>query len=414
MKSRNQLIQSIISTKTRQVVRYVIQPGIIENVVNDEFNKVLSDTLNKILQQEANEKLGRKPYERIENIVQRNGFKPTPIHGFGGGIRLKRPVVRKGTLKLPLLEALKQSGRDIIATLAAAFWLKGTSTRNTSKILNASLGSKLSPTSISRITNALEPEILDWENRTMPNDIIYVFLDALYLPVHWRKTSIENPGFTVKQALLCALGIDSKGVTHFLGHILGDRETLESWTSLLDNLIKRGLDQSTIRLVISDEHKAIIGAVRNRLGVKHQYCVFHKMKNVQVRVPSRDRKAFMADFRDIFWAESREDSMKAVGRLQAKWHERYPRIVEQVLANLDNFLAFMDEPKERWKNLRTSNRIERFNRELRSRLNPAGTIHSELELSKITWSVSLAQEEGWRHHRAFKTPKEVTALNKAA
>ena len=232
MKSRNQLVQSIISHKTRQVIQHVVQPGIIENVINDEFNKILSKILNNAISDESNAILGRQPYERVDNSIKRNGFKHTTIAGFGSPISLKRPVIRKGTLKLPLLEALKQSGRDIIATLAAAFWLKGTSTRNTSKILNASLGSKLSSSSISRITNALEPEILAWENRAIPNDIIYVFLDALYLPVHWRKTSVENPGFTVKQALLCALGIDSKGVTHFLGHLLGDRESLESWTSI--------------------------------------------------------------------------------------------------------------------------------------------------------------------------------------
>jgi transposase-like protein len=85
----------------------------------------------------------------------------------------------------------------------------------------------------------------------------------------------------------------------------------------------------------------------------------------------------------LFWAELREDAMKAAGRLQAKWDGTYPHIVEQVLANLDNFLAFMDDPKERWKNHKTSSRIERFNRESRARLNPSGTIHSDLELSTI-------------------------------
>jgi transposase-like protein len=74
-----------------------------------------------------------------------------------------------------------------------------------------------------------------------------------------------------------------------------------------------------ILLVIYDEHKAIIGAFRNRLGVEHQHSFFHKMKNVQVKVTSWDSKTFMADFRDIFWAESRETAMKTAGRLQAQW-----------------------------------------------------------------------------------------------
>jgi transposase-like protein len=407
MKSRNQLIQSIISMKVRQQVENCMQPGTVENIFTDSFNKEFSRIINNALKEEAAQFLARKPYERQESCVHRNGYKNTVILGLDGPVSLKRPVVRKGSIKLPLLQSLKNAGTNLIHALASAFWLKGASTRNTATILREALGAKISASGVSQITNALAPGLQEWENRKIPSDILYVFLDAFYLPVHWRATKDIQQGFTVKQAVLCALGVDSKGVTHVIGHLLGDRESADSWGLMLEKLLERGLDRSQIRLVISDEHKGIIAAVEQRLGCSHQYCVFHKMKNVRLMIPTRDRKEFMVDFHNVFWADSRDDATRAAGVMEGKWSARYPRAVEATLRNLEHFLMFMNEPKERWRALRTSNRIERYIGETRRRLRPAGTIHSELELTKILWSVSEAQERGWKTRRAFRSAKEV-------
>ena len=232
MKSRNQLIQSILYHRISQQFEHYMQPGVIQNVMSDIINKQLILVLNDTLKKEMDKSLARKPDERADGSIKRIGYKETVIPSFGGSITLKRPVVRKGTLRLPLLDALKQVGRDMTAGLASAFWLKGTSARNTAMILNESFGTKISPTTISNITNALEPEIRIWENRQIPSDIIYIFVDALYLPVSWRKTTFGNAGFTAKQALLCGLGIDSLGTTYFLGHLLGDRKNTDSWEKI--------------------------------------------------------------------------------------------------------------------------------------------------------------------------------------
>ncbi len=413
MKSRNQLIQSIVSMKIRQQIHNCMEPGTIQNILEDSFNKEFSRIMNDALRSEVTEMLAREPYQRQPGSIQRNGYKNCQIPGMYGPVTLKRPVVRKGALKLPLLEALKKAGKGLIATLASAFWLKGASTRNTAIILSETLGARMSASDVSKITNAMAPGLKEWENRPVPEGIVYLLLDALYLPVQWRKTSSLKEGFTAKQALLCGIGIDTQGEAHFLGHLLGDRESLESWEAFLGGLLTRGLKPTALRLVISDEHKAIIAAVQNKLNVPHQYCVFHKMKNIRLRIPSRDRRAYLEDFKDIFWADSRDEAVRAVGVLEGKWSGRYPKVVELTLANLDNFLMFMNEPKERWTALRTSNRIERFNGELRRRLRPAGTIHSELELTKIIWSVSEAQKRIWKTRKTFRVPKE-GAANQAA
>lgn len=408
MKSQYQMIESIISKTVRQRIFDVAQPGKIMNLITLEVNRILADILDGALKSEQSQMLGRAAYERCNDKSPcRNGYKDMHIHGLTGRLTLRKPVIRRGTLRYPLLTALKTAGKSIIDVLAACFWLKGTSTRNTADILRNVYGAKISAQSISMVTNNLEPAIRAWENRPIPEDIVYLYLDALYLPVRWRAIG-EHSGFIEKNALLAALGLNSKGETHILGFLLGDRENLDTWEGLLNDLKKRGLNPSALKLVISDEHKAITGAVSKVLGTPHQYCIFHKLQNIRYRIASPDRKAFLADFKAIYWAVSKEESLKACGVLEARWRARYPKAVELSLANYDSFSMFMNEPKSRWKALRTSNRIERFNAELRRRLRPAGTMHSELELMKICWSVSEQAQASWSRRKAFRIQENIS------
>jgi transposase-like protein len=131
---------------------------------------------------------------------------------------------------------------------------------------------------------------------------------------------------------LTALGIDASGQRHILGFMLGDRENLDSWNAFLDDLLSRGLPPSSLRLVISDEHKGIEAAVSSRLACPHQLCLVHKLRNLRLRVPSPDRKAFMADLHAIFWALDRETARQALGRFEARWGKAYPKAVSLSLS----------------------------------------------------------------------------------
>ena len=225
-----------------------------------------------------------------------------------------------------------------------------------------------------------------------------MFLDALYLPV-------RRSGFTKKQALLVALGVDPEGRRHILGFLLGDRESKESWEALLKDLLDRGLDRQSLRLVISDEHKGIESAVASRLGIAHQLCVVHKLRNIKPRVASRDWKEFLGDLHEVYWARCREDAIRALGALQGRWERRYPKAVSLITHRFEEHIRFFDEPKRFWTLLRSTNLIERFNRELRRRLNPAGAMQSELEVLKLTWAVSQAQEKRWSKRLWKSQPK---------
>jgi len=402
MKSQSQMIKSITFKIVRQKIYQILDPGYMEHVVQSEINTYLSQIINDMLQHEQEKLLNRQPYERIEGSVYRNGTRNVNVWGFGSRMSLKKPVVRKGTIHFPLLTALKAAGKYVSSVIAGSVWLKGPSTRATAETIRNAFGIRMNPSDISVFTNTLEPIIKQLENRPVPDSLLYLFLDAFYLPVCRHKMA-SAAGFTEKQAMLCAIGIDAEGKSHVLGFTLGDRENTGSWGALVDDLLKRGLDRKTLRLVISDEHKAIISVVADKLGLPHQYCLFHKMRNVRLRVAAPDQKEFLKDFKLIYWAESLDQSQRAAGVLEGKWKKRYPKAVEIALNNFENFTMFFREPKTRWRNLRTSNKIERFIRELRRRLKPAGAMHTELELRKLCWTVSIAQEKRWHSRKVFKS-----------
>jgi len=400
----NQLIERVAHRQVRNRVRMSLQPGTLNAIITQEVATVLTESLNAQLVIERDEALARAPYERSEGSRLRNGFKPTRLMGLWGEMWLRRPVLRSGGLRLPLLDALKSGGKHLRDLLAVRFWLRGASTRAVAEELRGAIGARMSASTVSTLSNALEPVIRDWEKSPIPAGIRYVFLDALYLPV-------RRPGFTKDQALLLALGVDGENRRHVLGYALGDRESKDSWSSLIKDLLARGLNREALRMVISDEHKGIESAVADLLGVAHQLCIVHLMRNVKSRVAAPDRKDFFDDLHSTFWAASREKAVLALGNLQGRWGTRYPKAVELVTRRFDDHVRFFEEPENLWILLRSSNLIERFNREMRRRLDSAGAMHSELEVGKFVWSVSQAQQTRWKH--AWK-PRGVPKIQEVA
>jgi putative transposase len=393
MKSASEILEQQINRTARRKVRQAIQPGVLWNIVQSEMSAVIVDVVNQRLREEQEQLLARAPYQRAdEDSRRRNGSKLVRLKGLLGALRVRRPVLRTQTPPSPLLQSLRRIGHGFLALLASRFWLRGTATRAVAQEINGVFGTKIAAADVSRFTDALVPDINAWLNRPIPDAIADLFIDALYLPV-------RKPGFTTKQALLVALGLTTDGKRHLLGFLLGDRESADSWSALLKELLARGLNRRALALVISDDHKAIRAAVAQILGVDHQLCVIHKMRNTLVRVAAPHRAEFTADFKAAFWADSRKDALMALGRLEAKWIKLYPKAVQSATADAELFLRFHDQPEPFWTILRSTNLIERFNRELRRRLRPAGAMQSENETWKIVWAVSTEQEKRWLRRR---------------
>jgi transposase-like protein len=402
MKSVTEVLESAMHKNVRMKIRSCTQPGVILNIIDSEMQAFLSDVLQKKLLEEQESLLLRRPYQRGGDGRKRNGFKHLRLKGLFRKIVIRKPVLRTATPQSPIISLFKSFGNGIVGMLASRFWLRGTSTRATAEELNRTFGTKLSASDVSKFSTTVLPDVKAWLERPITEPFEFLFLDAIYLP-------FKLPASTERQALLCAVGLTTTGKRRVLGFLLGDRESDDAWTALIKDLLQRGLDRARIALVISDEHKAIVSAVGSTLGKPHQLCVIHKMRNALCRVRGKQhRKQFYADFTAAYWADSKDLAMRALGRLEAKWGRLYPKAVSIACSNPDAFLLFTEQPKELWTILRSTNLIERFNRELRRRLNPAGAMHTENELWKLAGTVAIEQERRWdkRAIRKIKTVKE--------
>jgi transposase-like protein len=403
MKSINQVLEQRLHRTVRAKVRSCTQPGTVWNVIECEMAAFLTDVMQQKLLEEQDALLQRRPYQRGGDGRKRNGFKPLRIKSLFNTMVLKRPVLRGKTPPSPIITLFRTFGKGIVTLLATRFWLRGASTRAVAEEINQIAGTHLVSADISAFTEKVLPDALAWLQRPITEKIEYLFLDAIYTPVR----TLES---TKDQALLSAIGLTSGGKRIVLGFLLGDRENIDTWTALIKDLLARGLMRENIAMVISDEHKAIIAAVETTLGVKHQLCVVHKMRNTLCRVQSKYRKAFYADFTAAYWAPTKNEALRALGRLEASWGKLFPKATQIACANAEAFLRFMEEPQSLWTTLRSTNLIERFNRELRRRLDPAGAMQSENELWKLVWSISIEQEKRW----AKRSIVHVKELKRAA
>lgn len=407
MKSFNQILEQRLHRTVRAKVRACTQPGTVWNIIESEMSMFLTDVLQEKLREEQEALLQRRPYQRGGDGRKRNGFKPLRLKGIFRKIAFRKPVLRTATPESPIIKLFKSFGNGIVAIIASRFWLRGTSTRATAEEINRTFGTKITSSDVSKFSDTILPDVIAWLERPITESFEYLYLDAIYLPFKLPKT-------TEKAALLCAIGLTRTGKRRVLGFLLGDRENDDSWTSLIKDLLRRGLNRDAITLVISDEHKAILSAVGSTLGKPHQLCIIHKMRNALCRVHGKhNRKEFYTDFKAIYWAESKDDALRALGRLEAKWGKLYPKAVQIACCNPEAFLRFMDQPRELWTILRSTNLIERFNRELRRRLNAAGAMFGENELWKLAGTVAIEQEKRW-DRRAFRKIQSVKELKLAA
>ena len=407
MKSINQILESRMHKTVRMKVRSCTQPGTVGTIIDSEMHAFLADVLQEKLREEQAALLGRRPYQRGGDSRKRNGFKPLRLKGLFRKIVIRRPVLRTATPQSPIISLFKAFGNGIVAMIASRFWLRGTSTRATAEELNRTFGTKLNSCDISKFSDLLLPEVTAWLERPIAETFEYLFLDAIYLP-------FKMPGNTEDKALLCAVGLSKTGKRSVLGFLIGNRENHDTWSSLLNDLKKRGLSRDTIEMVISDDHKAIISAAAETLGKPHQLCIIHKMRNALARVyGKKHRKEFYADFKAAFWAASKTDALRALGRLEARWSRQYPKATAIACKSPEAFLRFMEHPKSFWTILRSTNLIERFNRELKRRLNSAGAMHSENEVWKLAGTVAIEQDKRW-DKRAFRKSVSVKELKLAA
>ena len=354
---------------------------------------LIQTVLNRAMQIEREKHLGVGPYERsTARQGHANGYKPKTMSTRVGNITFDVPQVREGGFYPQALEKGLRSERALKLALAEMY-VQGVSTRKVAKITEQLCGFAVTSTQVSRATALLDEQLTRWRERPL-GQMRYLYLDARY-------EKVRQEGQVRSAAVLLAMGVNLEGKREVLGVSVSLSEQEAHWRAFLQSLVKRGL--SGVELVISDAHIGIQQACRAVFGgVPWQRCQCHLQRNAQAYVPRRAlKREVAADIRAIFNAATRRDAEALLAQAVQKYATKAARLADWLEHNVPEGLTVFSFPDTHRRSLRTTNSLERLNREIRRRSRVATLFPNEASCLRLVTAVVMEMSEEWQTGRTY-------------
>jgi transposase-like protein len=354
--------------------------------------------LNEAMKIERSEYLGAAPYERSDSRRgHSNGFKPKTVVSRLGKLGLSIPQVREAAdgaerFYPKALERGERSERALKLAIAEMY-VNGVSTRRVKRVTEELCGLEVSSSQVSRATQLLDEEIAGWRDRPL-GPCRYVVLDARY-------EKVRIGGNVVGAAVLLAMGVRDDGKRTILGVSVATSKAEVHWRTFIESLLMRGL--TGVQLVTSDDHPGIKAALAATLpGVAWQRCQFHLQRNAQAYVSRTHLRPEVAeDIRGIFNSSTEADAKAAIERTVAKYEATEPKLASWIAENVHEGLAVLQLPAAHRRRLRTSNAVERLNREIKRRSRVATLFPNEAALLRLVTALAIEVSEDWETGRQY-------------
>ena len=363
--------------------------------------------LQQALEEELTEFLGRERYERrSEPISHRNGYEPVTVRTTAGPLELSRPRVRNASA---LGFSSEIVGKGVCRThaleaLVVCSFLRGLSVRDVEAALEEAFdGPVVSKSTVSRICTQTRERYRAWCGRRLQeHDLVYLFLDAVYLKL--------RPDDTPAEGVLVAWGVTLEGRKVLLGLALGSRESYEDWLDFGRDLIERGLRPPA--LVVADGAPGLWKAARELWpGALEQRCTVHALRNVTKKLPERLHRELKARYWGILdEAGSAAEARAGLLALVADYRSAYPSAMAVIERDLEALVCHLRFPAEHRKRIRSTNLLERTFVEVRRRTKVIGRFPGETSALSLIWAVLELSSRGWRG--VVMTPRAVTEIER--
>jgi putative transposase len=367
----------------------------------DLFRELGQWTLQRLMELEAEAKVGAAHHERSdERVTHRNGYRDRRLETRLGTMNLRIPKLRSGSYFPSFLEPRKTSEQALVAVVQEAY-VKGISTRKVDDLVQALGMSGISKSQVSRICGEIDERVNVFLEREINGGWPYVWLDATYLK------SREN-GHVVTRAVVIAVGVNQEGRREVLGLACGPAESEEFWTAFLRTLKRRGL--SGVRLITSDAHQGLKNAAGKVLGATWQRCRVHFMRNALAYVPKAQHQMVAAVIRTAFVQASREEAVAQWRETADRLGERFSRLAELMDEAESDVLAHMGFPKEHWRQLASTNPLERVNKEIKRRANVIGIFPNDAAIMRLVGALVVEQTEEWHLTRRYMSQESLAKV----
>ena len=351
--------------------------------------------VNTAMLAERQQYLGAGPYERSpERTDQANGFKPKTVKTRVGEVTFAVPQVRHGDFYPQALERGLRSERALNLALAEMY-VQGVSTRKVAAIIEQLCGTGVSSAAVSRAAAALDGVLEAWRTRPL-GACRYLLLDARY-------EKVRMDGQVRDVAVLIAVGVEPGGHRAVLGVSVALSEAEAHWRTFLSSLVARGL--RGVQVITSDAHEGLAAARRAVFGgVPWQRCQFHLQQNAAAYVPRQELQAEVAaDIRAIFNAPDKAAAVALLDQAVTKYRKLASRLAEWLEQNIPEGLTVFGLPAAHRRLVRTTNGLERLNREVRRRTQVVGIFPNDASCLRLVTALLMETSEEWEVGRAYLT-----------
>ena len=364
----------------------------------DGMSQALEVLLNEMMKVERSRHLQAAPYERsAQRQGYANGFKAKRVRTRVGELDLAVPQTRESDFYPSCLEKGLKSERALRLALAEAY-VQGVSTRKMAKLTQELCGIEVSSSEVSRAAQALDETLSAWRDRPL-EAMPYVYLDARY-------EKVRHGGQVVDSAVLLAIGVDRQGRRSVLGVSVALSEQEVHWREFLMALKDRGLHG--IELFISDAHEGLKAARKAVFpSVPWQRCQFHVQQNAQKYVPRQSMKREVAEaIRGVFNALNREEAARQLDLLIKTYQDKAPKLASWAANAIPEALTVFGFPEAHRRRLRTSNMVERLNKELKRRTRVATLFPNESSCLRLVSAVAMEISDEWETGRVYLTMEQ--------
>ena len=357
-----------------------------EQDLNDFRQMLTKVTVERALNAELDDHLGYDKHEVSRTSNSRNGTTSKTLRTEDGQFELNTPRDREGSFE-PKLVKKNQTRFTSMDDKILFLYAQGMTTREIVKTFKELYGADASPSLISKVTDSVIEEVVEWQSRELDPIYPIVYLDCIVLKIRQDKQVINK-------AIYLALGVNMEGHKELLGMWISENEGAKFWLSVLTELQNRGVQDILIACV--DGLKGFPDAINTVFPeTQIQLCIVHMVRNSMKYVPQKDYKAITADLKTIYQASTEESALKALADFSDKWDEKYPQISRSWKAHWENLNTLFQYPEDIRKAIYTTNAIESLNSVIRKATKKRKVFPTDDSAKKVVYLAIRQASEKW-------------------
>jgi putative transposase len=335
-------------------------------------------------------------------VTHRNGYRPRGWETRVGEIELLIPKKRQGPAYFPsFLEPRRRSEQAIVAVVMEAY-VNGVSTRKVDRLIEQLGIAGMSKDRVSALCRALDEQVRVFRERPLEGSYPYLWLDA-------KHVKVRSGGHVRSKALVIAYAVHETGVREVIGLDLGEIESEAFWVEFLRSLRARGLHG--VRLAVSDHHEGLKHAIERVLGCPWQRCTVHFVRNMHQHCRPSQRGLVSAALRELFTAENGTQARERVGQVIERLEPAVPKVCRLLEDAEEDLLAFYAFPATHWPKLRSTNPLERVNREIGRRSDVVGIFPNDTSVIRLAGALLIEQNDEWLVCKRYLSAESIALLH---